>query len=80
MGQLVLRLLVLLANVVANSILLASFQAFALSPNYAWTIVAFNAILIFLIFAVDFVIVKWRRLRAEIKIGTRVMDGHLNEV
>jgi hypothetical protein len=79
MGQLGIRLLVLLANVVVNIYLLAITRAFSIEPGYAWSIVAFNAILIFLIYAVDYTIVTTRYFNTRIKIGERVIQGHMHE-
>ncbi len=75
--QLIVRLFVLLVNITVNVYLLEDFRAGA---NQPWFIVAFNAALIFVIFAVDLTIVTWRKLHAEINIGKRIIDGNLNEV
>ncbi len=83
MGQLPVRLLVLVVDMAVNFFTLATQQP--ASPGGSWSassitfIVIFNAVMILGIYAVDLFIVTMRKFNTRYKIGERVIDGHLHE-
>ena len=83
MQQLPVRLIVWLVDIVVNAYYAsdprAVFSFGSLHLNNVAFIVVFNASLIMGIYATDLFIVTMRRLNTRIKIGERVITGHVHE-